>query len=111
MKNRTVHKSEMTMRIIALRRENGYNQENFADEIGISLNTLKDYESERTEWKLTVIKNISLLFNVSTDYIIFGKEESMDTLLIKMFSCLSEKNKKLALAIMEVIESLNSSEV
>ena len=111
MKNRTGHKSEMTMRIIALRKKNDYNQENFADTIGISLNTLKDYESERTEWKLTVIKNISLLFNVSTDYIIFGKEESMDTLLIKKFSCLSEKNKKLALAIMEVIESLNSSEV
>ena len=111
MKNRTGHKSEMTMRIIGLRKENDYNQENFADTIGISLNTLKDYESERTEWKLTVIKNISLLFNVSTDYIIFGKEESMDTLLIKMFSCLSEKNKKLALAIMEVIESQNSSEV
>lgn len=99
------------MRIIALRKKNDYNQENFADTIGISLNTLKDYESERTEWKLTVIKNISLLFNVSTDYIIFGKEESMDTLLIKKFSCLSEKNKRLALGIMEVIESLNSSEV
>lgn len=111
MKNRTGHKSEMTMRIIALRKKNDYNQENFADTIGISLNTLKDYESERTEWKLTVIKNISLLFNVSTDYIIFGKEESMDTLLIKKFSCLSEKNKRLALGIMEVIESLNSSEV
>ena len=111
MKNRTGHKSEMTMRIIALRKKNDYNQENFADTIGISLNTLKDYESERTEWKLTGIKNISLLFNVSTDYIIFGKEESMDTLLIKKFSCLSEKNKKLALGIMEVIESLNSSEV
>ena len=68
------------MRIIALRKENGYNQENFADTIGISLNTLKDYESERTEWKLTVIKNISLLFNVSTDYLLLDEiEEQRET--------------------------------
>lgn len=61
-------------RIKDLREDNDMTQEELATRLGISKRTLLRYESGVSEPTISVLISLSLLFNVSVDYIIGNKD-------------------------------------
>src|SRR5690625_778782 len=61
-----------TERIKDLRIENGYKQEEIADKLNITTSAYGYYEQGRNETSLETVKEISDIYQVSTDYL-FGK--------------------------------------
>jgi len=61
-----------TERIKDLRIENGYKQEEIADKLNITTSAYGYYEQGRNEPSLETVKEISDIYQVSTDYL-FGK--------------------------------------
>ena len=61
-------------RIKDFREDNDMTQEELATRLGISKRTLLRYESGVSEPTISVLISLSLLFNVSVDYIIGNKD-------------------------------------
>ncbi|EJT8453874.1 XRE family transcriptional regulator [Listeria monocytogenes] len=57
-----------------LRKNENLTQDQLASKIGITRDTLANYETGRREPDFTTLKNIASYFEVSTDYLL-GKEE------------------------------------
>lgn len=57
-------------RLIELRKEKGYTREDFAEILGISKYTLRNYELDKTDPGHTFMKRMSDFFNVSMDYLV-----------------------------------------
>ena len=71
-------------RIRELRGDNDLTQEDLASQLGISKRTLLRYESGVSEPTISVLISLSLLFNVSVDYIIGTKDTTeIDEISIK----------------------------
>ena len=71
-------------RIRDLREDNHLTQEDLATQLGISKRTLLRYESGVSEPTISVLISLSLLFNVSVDYIIGTKDPTeIDEISIK----------------------------
>lgn len=62
-------------RLIALRKEKGYTRESFAEFLGISKYTLRNYELSVNEPGSSFLKQISNIFNVSMDYLMGVTDE------------------------------------
>ncbi len=61
-------------RIKELRKKKGLNQSEIGEIIGLTYSTVSSIESERCEPTSKVIMKLSELFEVSTDYLLFGIE-------------------------------------
>lgn len=71
-------------RIRDLREDNDLTQEDLASQLGISKRTLLRYEFGVSEPTISVLISLSLLFNVSVDYIIGTKDTTeIDEISIK----------------------------
>lgn len=71
-------------RIRDLREDNDMTQDDLASQLGISKRTLLRYESGVLEPTISVLISLSLLFNVSVDYIIGTKDTTeIDEISIK----------------------------
>lgn len=71
-------------RIRDLREDNDMTQDDLASQLGISKRTLLCYESGVSEPTISVLISLSLLFNVSVDYIIGTKDTTeIDEISIK----------------------------
>ena len=71
-------------RIRDLSEDNDLTQEDLASQLGISKRTLLRYESGVSEPTISVLISLSLLFNVSVDYIIGTKDTTeIDEISIK----------------------------
>lgn len=71
-------------RIRDLREDNDMTQDDLASQLGISKRTLLRYESSVSEPTISVLISLSLLFNVSVDYIIGTKDTTeIDEISIK----------------------------
>jgi transcriptional regulator with XRE-family HTH domain len=88
---------ESGMRIKELRKKNGYTQESFASEIGISYRTYSGIESGAHSTSIDVFVAISNVLNVSLDYIILGKKD------VGMLKGVSEDKRVLAEKILKGI--------
>ena len=66
------------MRIKDIRIKSGISQEQLAGYLNISAATLSRYESMQIVPKLSIIVEISKVFNISLDYLICGREVSRD---------------------------------
>lgn len=62
-------------RLIELRKEKGYTRESFAEFLGISKYTLRNYELSVNEPGSSFLKLISNIFNVSMDYLMGVTDE------------------------------------
>jgi transcriptional regulator with XRE-family HTH domain len=62
---------KLSEKIVMLRKEKDWNQEELGKAIGISHKHISRYENEKTDPSLHVIKKLSEVFNVSTDYLLF----------------------------------------
>lgn len=84
-------------RIKCLRKQNGYTQRSFADEIGISPRTYSGIESGAHSTSIETFVEIAQVLETSLDYIIIGKENSNFSIDIP------EEKKELALNILKGI--------
>lgn len=81
-------------RIRDLREDHDLTQDELAEQIGISKRTLLRYESGVSEPTLSVLIKLSLLFNVSVDYII-GIKDNPEIEAVSIRSEIEEIIKKM----------------
>lgn len=71
-------------RIKDLREDHDMTQDELANKLGISKRTLLRYESGESEPSISVLISLSLLFDVSIDYIVGSKDTiEIDTISLK----------------------------
>ena len=74
---------ESGRRIKELRKQKGYTQESFADDIGISVRTYSGIESGAHSTSIDTFVEIAGKLNVSLDYVILGQRENNLSIKIK----------------------------
>ncbi len=67
--------SDFHLRLAALRKERGLNQQALADRIGGRVQQLERYEAGSSQPTLEVIRNLAPALSVSSDRLLFGKDE------------------------------------
>lgn len=72
---RTVSTSDFHARLAALRKQRGLTQQALADRIGGHVQQLKRYEAGSSQPTLDVIRNLATALSVSSDQLLFGKDE------------------------------------
>lgn len=98
-------------RISYVRKKRGYTQEKLAELADISVQFLSDIENNKKNMTVTTLKNIADSLNITTDYIIYGREESNESSIINaMLDTLSNKNKKKAEKLLEIfVDAINDT--
>lgn len=88
---------ESGSRIKYLRKQKGYTQRSFADEIGISPRTYSGIESEAHSTSIETFVEMARTLETSLDYIIVGKENN------DLLHNIPEEKKNLAMKILKGI--------
>jgi transcriptional regulator, XRE family len=89
-------------RISHIRKMRGYTQIKLAKLADISVQFLSDIENGKKSMTVATLKHIAESLDVTTDYIITGKETGHENCKIyAMLDALSDKNKKKAEKILE----------
>ncbi len=70
---------EMAERLLKLRREAGYSQEQTAELLGISRQAVSKWESGQGKPDLDNLIRLTEIYNVSADYILSGVEKEPET--------------------------------
>ena len=65
-------------KISNLRKKNGWSQEELAQQMGVSRQSVSKWESGQSIPDLDKILKLSTLFNVSTDYLLKEEVEALD---------------------------------
>ena len=65
-------------KITALRKKNGWSQEELADKMNVSRQAVSKWESDQTIPDLDKVLILSKLFNVTTDYLLKDEIENQD---------------------------------
>jgi transcriptional regulator with XRE-family HTH domain len=68
----------LSEKILLLRKQKGFSQEQLAERLGISRQAVSKWESGQAVPDIDKIINISDLFNVSTDYLLKDKTETIE---------------------------------
>lgn len=71
-------------KLLYLRKKEGLSQEDVADKLGVSRQTVSKWETNQTVPELIKAKLLSQLYNVSYDYLISGSHISGDVTSIEM---------------------------
>lgn len=71
-------------KLISLRKKSGLSQEEVAEKLGVSRQTISKWETNQTAPELIKAKLLSQLYNVSYDYLISGSDISGDVTSIEM---------------------------
>jgi transcriptional regulator with XRE-family HTH domain len=71
-------------KLISLRKKSGLSQEEVAEKLGVSRQTISKWETNQTVPELIKAKLLSQLYNVSYDYLISGNDISGDVTSIEM---------------------------
>lgn len=90
--------AEIGERIIENRNELGISQEELAEEIGVSINTLSNMENGKYFPKIDNIIMLSEAFSVSLEYMILGEyepKEAEDPAVVKYKGLPKEEQRKL----------------
>ncbi len=93
-------------RISYIRKERGYTQEKLAELADISIQFLSDIENNKKNMTVTTLKKIADSLNITTDYIIYGREQlNENSIIIAMLNTLSDNNRKKAEKLLEIFVS------
>lgn len=92
--------AEIGKRIQARRKQQGLTQEQLADRMNVSIQMVSNLERGNKAIKIDNLVNLSRILDVSTDYILTGKETQGD------FRALTERIEKLSLGSRKMIETL-----
>ena len=66
-------------KILELRKQNGWSQEELAEKVGVSRQSISKWESAQSVPDLDKILVLSRIFGVSTDYLLKDEQEQLDT--------------------------------
>ena len=92
-------------RVVTLRKQKGWTQQQLADEVGVRVLQIRRYESGASQPTLDVIRRLALALGATTDELIFGKDErGPDEELRLQFEAISRftpEEKKIAKAVLE----------
>lgn len=69
--------------IYVLRKQSGFSQEELAEKLGVTRQAVSKWESQQSTPDMDNIIAISKLFNVTTDYLLIGKENNSNSEIIK----------------------------
>lgn len=111
--NQQTSNAEIGSRIRNMREYFHYTREYLADRACISVQFLADIETGRKSMTVKTLKSISLALNVSSDYLLFGSEDSSasenSTQLTNLFNGLSAVEQEYAEELLKVyIRALNA---
>ncbi len=82
-------------RITYIRKERGLSQEKLAELADISTQYISIIENDKKNMSVAVLTKIADALNVTTDFIIYGREAANENLIINsIINTLSDKNKK-----------------
>lgn len=70
-------------RIRQIRKQNGYTQERLAEDLNMDRSVLSRIEAGKYACGVDFLVQISLLFGVSLDFLVFGKVENKETAHLK----------------------------
>ena len=99
---------EIGKRIQMRRKQQGMTQEQLADKMDVSIQMVSNLERGNKSIRIENLIKLSEILNISTDYILTGKEttEDMQTLTEQMAS-LSQKERKMMKLLMDFCLSEN----
>ncbi len=83
---------ESACRLRQIRESAGLTQEQFAEILGISVSAYKKVESGENQVSLSSLRNLYQKMQVSTDYVLFGKQQNIDEVWKDVLNC-SESDK------------------
>ena len=70
-------------RIRQIRKQNGYTQERLAAELNMDRSVLSRIEAGKYACSLDFIAQVAVFFNVSLDFLVFGKVQNVETAHMK----------------------------
>lgn len=82
-------------RLQEIRKGTGLTQEKFAEKLGVSSTAYKKIESGENGVSLKVLKKYADVFNVSSDYILYGKSEDAEAIWAMIMNCTDEHKLRL----------------
>ena len=99
------------IQIQELRKQNGLNQSQLADKIGVSLTQLQRYENKGVQPPADVLKKLADAFNTSIDFLVYGNTEQKaqqsikDNELLAQFKAVEELDSKDKSTIKDIIDA------
>lgn len=69
------HAMDFPERLVTLRKQHGYTQQQLADLIGTHMSQLKRYEAGTSQPTLEVLRKLAIALSVSADLLLFDKDE------------------------------------
>lgn len=91
-KDTAAERMQSAFRVRQIRENAGLTQEQFSEILGISLSAYKKVESGENQVSLSSLKKLHKEMNVSVDFILFGKNQSLDDTWVTILNC-SETDK------------------
>lgn len=77
-------------RIYDLMKENGYNQRQLADKIGVAEAVISRYVNNEREPRIAIIEKLVVVLNTTADYLITGRKEKFENIeTLKLLTCAS----------------------
>lgn len=97
---------EMGERISQKRKEKNLTQEQLAEKVGVSLQTVSNIECGKKAARPENIAKICVAFDVTADFILLGKKSEEDmTGIIKTISVLPEKEYRVITDIVDLLQN------
>jgi transcriptional regulator with XRE-family HTH domain len=94
-------------RMAELRKEKGFTQQQLAERVGVHVQQLKRYEGGISQPTLDVIRNLSMALGVSSDMLLFGKDErGPDDSLKLQFEAVSRFEPEAKKVVQQVLASM-----
>lgn len=101
------HPEGFPERLVAVRKERNLTQQALADTVRCALTQLKRYESGASQPTLDVIKRLAQALRVSSDYLLFGKDErGPDEELRLQFEAVSRFDPEAKKVVKQVLDSM-----
>jgi transcriptional regulator with XRE-family HTH domain len=90
-----------------LRKEKGFTQQQLAERVGVHVQQLKRYEGGISQPTLDVIRNMAMALGVSSDKLLFGKDErGPDEALKLQFEAVARFDPESKKVVQQVLDSM-----
>jgi transcriptional regulator with XRE-family HTH domain len=94
-------------RMAELRKEKGFTQQQLAERVGVHVQQLKRYEGGISQPTLDVIRNMAMALGVSSDKLLFGKDErGPDEALKLQFEAVARFDPESKKVVQQVLDSM-----
>ena len=99
--------ADFAARLVGLRKEKGLTQLHLAERVGVHAQQLKRYEAGISQPTFDVIRNMAMALGVSSDYLLFGKDErGPDDELKLQFEAVSRFDPESKKVVQQVLDSM-----